>query len=145
MKHRRQRLAMFPLVCLLLIGCGTGPRLVPVSGTVTLDGEPVDQVRVVFEPVIGEADVTTDVYYSSFGITDDHGHFEMKTEVEGEVRPGALAGGHTVRFSSLKVETFMNKGVEDQRAVHQLPPETRDNSMRFTVPEGGTPEANFDL
>ena len=145
MKRREQLLLMFPLVCLLLIGCGTGPRLAPVSGTVTLDGEPVDQVRVVFEPVMGEADVTTEVYYSSFGITDDNGHFEMKTEVEGKVRPGALVGGHTVRFLCLKVETFMHDGLEDQRAVHQLPPHTRDKSMRFTVPEEGTPEANFDL
>ena len=146
MRIKQQLRLVLPLVCLLAVGCGKQLDLAPVSGTVTLDGEPVDGIRVTFEPVIGEVDgVTMDEYYTSFGITDENGHYEMKTEFQNELQPGALVGNHTVRLVCMKTESFMNQGLMDQRMVYDLPPRANDKSIKFTVPPEGTSEANFDL
>ncbi len=137
-------LLLVALAGLLLVGCG-GPSLAPVSGTVTLNGEPVDGIRVVFEPIVGEADVTDQTYFTSFGITDEAGRFDMQTEVDDKLLPGAVVGVSAVRLVCIKRESFMNKGLEDSRAVHNLPASARDKSLRYTVEEAGSSEAYFDL
>lgn len=129
---------------LFLIGCG-GPTLAPVSGTVTLDGKPVDGIRVTFEPIVGESDVTDEEYYTSFGITDEAGHYDMQTEVEDKLKTGAVVGRSAVRLVCMKRENFMNKGLEDSRAVHDLPKSARDKSITYTIEPSGSTEANFDL
>lgn len=144
MTRQLRRVLILPLLGLFTVGCG-GPSLAPVSGTVTLDGKPVDGIRVTFEPVVGESDVTDEEYYTSFGITDDQGHYEMQTEVQGKLETGAVVGNSAVRFLCTKRETFMNKGLADSRAVHDLPKSARDKSMRYTVEPSGSTEANFDL
>jgi len=144
MTSRRPRLWMVAALCLLAAGCG-GPDLAPVSGTVTLGGQPVDGIRVVFEPIVGESDVTDAEYYTSFGLTDEAGHYEMQTEVHDKLKTGAVVGNSAVRFVCTKRESFMNKGLEDSRAVHDLPASARDKSMRYTVESSGSTEANFDL
>lgn len=48
---------LFPAVCVasLLAGCGpSGPTTYPVSGTVTLDGEPLPEGRIAFRDTNGE-------------------------------------------------------------------------------------------
>jgi hypothetical protein len=125
-----------------MVGCG-GPDLAPVSGTVTLNGEPVDGIRVVFEPIVGQSGVTDEEHYTSFGITDAAGNYEMQTYVGDKLKSGAVVGNSTVRFVCMKRESFMNKGLEDSRAVHDLPPTSRDKSMKYTVTESGSNEANF--
>jgi len=140
-----QRFLIFPLLGLLTIGCSKGPSLAPVSGTVTLNGKAVDGVRVTFEPIIGESDVTDEEFYTSFGITDEDGHYEMKTEVQDKLKEGAVIGGVTVRFVCTKRQSFMNKGLEDSRAIYDLPKSARDKSMTYTVDKSGSTEADFDL
>jgi hypothetical protein len=39
----------------------------------------------------------------------------------------------------------MNQGLEDSRAVHDLPKSARDKSIRYTVKPSGSTEADFDL
>jgi hypothetical protein len=144
MAHPTIRVLLFTLFGLLTVGCG-GPSLAPVSGTVTLGGHPVDGIRVIFEPIVGESGVTDAKYYTSFGITDAAGHYEMQTEVNDKLRPGAVVGTSVVRFVCTKRENFDNKGLEDSRAVHDLPETARDKSMRCTVESSGNTRANFDL
>ncbi len=144
MTSQLQRVLILSLLCLFTVGCG-GPNLAPVSGTVTLDGKPVDGIRVTFEPIVGESDVTDEEYYTSFGITDDRGHYEMQTEVHDKLKTGAVVGKSAVRFLCTKRENFMNKGLEDSRAIHDLPESARDKSMKYTVEKSGSTEANFDL
>jgi len=132
------------LLSVLAIGCG-GPSMAPVSGTVTLDGNPVDGIRVTFEPIVGESAVTDEVYYTSFGVTNEAGRYDMQTEIDGKLVAGAVVGNSTVRFVCTKRENFMNKGLEDSRAVHALPPSARDKSIRYTIERSGSTEANFDL
>lgn len=56
----------------LLCGCGPSrPTTVPVSGTVLLDGEPVESAAVIFSSVEGGRPAT--------GITDAQGRFRLRT------------------------------------------------------------------
>lgn len=81
--------------CLLVFpGCsGKDYSVAPVSGTVTLDGNPVTKLKVLFspEPVDGNDSVGP---YSS-GKTDADGKFSLKTRYD---ERGAVIGKHTVTF-----------------------------------------------
>jgi hypothetical protein len=71
---------------LLLAGCGpSGPELAPVNGTVKLDGRPLENADVVFQP--------EDARSPSYGRTGPDGRYELgyKRGVA-----GALVGKHTV-------------------------------------------------
>lgn len=84
---RRHPLAvtLVPLA-LALAGCGDGLRLVPVTGTVTLDGLPLADATVVFRPEQGRL---------SAGTTDAEGRYVLRYTDE---KAGALPGAHTVQI-----------------------------------------------
>jgi len=78
----------------VLIGCGPSrPETVPVTGSVTLDGKPVDNAAVAFFPEGGGLPAR--------GMTDGSGKFTLMTFVAGD---GALPGNH--RVSVTKSETL---------------------------------------
>jgi len=69
----------------LMIGCGGGgPETVPVTGTVTYQGKPVEGAEVAFYPKSGRA---------ATGKTDAEGRFELMTASPGD---GAVVGEYTV-------------------------------------------------
>ncbi|HUE14316.1 MAG TPA: hypothetical protein VMR25_09145 [Planctomycetaceae bacterium] len=71
---------------LLLCGCGRSVSLGQVEGTVRLDGQPVNQVMVVFIP--------DDPHQpQSIGITDAEGRFQLRCNSAGL---GAVVGEHRV-------------------------------------------------
>lgn len=71
-------------------GCSSGDvPVVPVQGTVTLDGKPLAGAEVVFSPEVGRP---------SLGVTDSQGRYELRYLVD---RNGALPGKHTVKISTL--------------------------------------------
>ncbi len=76
---------------LAVLGCGRGdrPPLGTVSGTVTLDGEPLAGAVVMFE---------TEGVPASTSITDETGHYEL-TYLR-DIR-GAAVGIHTVRIATI--------------------------------------------
>lgn len=76
----------------LVTGCGPGkPATVPVSGTVTLDGSPLEGAAVTFTPAAGGRLAT--------GTTDASGKFTLMTFVAGD---GAIAGSHKVGVSKME-------------------------------------------
>jgi hypothetical protein len=91
----KSRLKFFA-VCFLILpasiaGCGkSGPELAAVSGRVTVDGKPMENVDVTFQP--------DEMRPASYARTDASGHYELgyKRGVQ-----GALLGQHTVRIRSL--------------------------------------------
>ena len=82
---------LFCLVC--LSGCGGGD-FAPVTGVVTVNGQPMANVRVVFAPM-ATAD-TIEPGPPSLGVTDSEGRYELSTK-DGSY--GAVAGQHTVTFT----------------------------------------------
>jgi hypothetical protein len=78
----------------LLAGCG-GPPLAEVEGTVTLNGKPIDNVRVEFLP--DPEQQTTGP--RSMGVSDAQGRFKLTCETQ---KGGAMVGTHRVVITDLK-------------------------------------------
>lgn len=77
---------------LLATGCGPkGPAMIPVTGTVKLDGAPVAGAGVTFMPVSGGRPAT--------GETDANGNFKLTTE---KANDGALEGDYLVAVSGVR-------------------------------------------
>jgi len=77
------------LLTLTVVGCGTsGPRLAPVTGKVTLDGQPVANAVVTFTPAGGGI--------ASSGITNENGEYQLVCQ-QGR---GAVIGQHKVSVRS---------------------------------------------
>lgn len=75
-------------VTCLFVGCGSsGPEVVPVKGTVTYKGNPVEKIAVVFNPE-GKGMIAT-------GLTDAKGEFTLQTSKPGD---GAMVGNYKVSF-----------------------------------------------
>jgi hypothetical protein len=127
---------------LFVAGCG-GARTVPVSGQITAGGKPVADLHVSFQP--RAKDDTGRAGPPSTGVTDAEGRFQLFTF--DPVLEGAVPGDHVVVFSLNQKDEGPqtdDSGRYDPTAQF-LPPKAYDGSVRFTVPDGGTEEANFEL
>ncbi len=103
------------LVCgvTLLSGCGSGQGFVPVKGRVLLDGKPVENAAVMFEPESGGVPAT--------GVTNRNGEFSLSTTGHGV---GAAIGKHGVSVSK-QVVAQPNRKVEEGEIV----------PMKYETPE----------
>jgi len=141
------------LVCALLLlgltGCPGGasrdqPDLVPVSGTVTLNGEPLAGAEVAFIPT-GSTGGT-----GAFGSTDASGHYELNS--------GGQTGAPVGEFKVAITKWVMQDGSDfepeegvspiDAGAQNALPPKFGDETatqLTATVPDGGSDSIDFEL
>jgi hypothetical protein len=88
-------LAVCGLLC--LVGCGGGgPKPIPVTGTVTLDGVAVEGAAVMLVPQFPGQPAA--------GTTDKEGKFTLAT---GALGPGALPGKHLVSVSKKETSGIM--------------------------------------
>ena len=141
------------LSCLMLLaglvalaGCSKGPyETAPVSGRVTLDGQPVANAAVMFQPVAPEGNINPGP--GSYGITDAEGRYSLK--LIGKETRGAVVGKHKVR-----VENYTDPGdSSDDRprkpVKHANPIPGKYNRgeaiLEFVVPADGTDQADFPL
>jgi hypothetical protein len=107
------------LVICLLSGCSgpDRPQLVPVSGMVTLDGQPVEGATVTFTPTGGRM---------AIAVTDAAGKFQLTTY---DTNDGALIGEHRVTVAKIQttgvtVDASGLSGTVDPaqiKQVHALP------------------------
>jgi len=83
------RLLLVGMCCLLEVGCGNDgrPRRVPVTGTITYNGQPVPGGDVVFVP----ADISKG--FRARGEANERGQFKLTTFDEGD---GAIPGEYKV-------------------------------------------------
>lgn len=130
-------LAILLASCLVLLpaaGCGPGgPELGTVSGTVTLDGKPLPNARLEFQPLAKGS--------PSYGTTDENGRYEL---VYGIDRPGAMVGKHEVRISTAREYREDDEGplivVEEF-----LPPKYNEQTELTREVKSGSQEINFPL
>jgi len=136
-----RRWLIFVPVIVLTVGCGRH-KLVPVSGRVTLNNNPLANAYVSFQPTgSGEREPGP----GSYGTTDGDGRFTL--QLVGKDQPGAWVGHHRVVIS-LKDPPNPNE-VSDSASrdrTEKLPLRyNRDSKLTFDVPAGGSDAANFDL
>ena len=157
------RFFVLAMLVISMAGCG-GNELVPVSGTITMDGEPLEGAEVVFAPqqISGQVDVGP----ASVGITDANGKYVLKTS-KGEL--GAFVASHTVaikmnvldegELAAVSSKAFQeNKNItrDEIRAVREkarqemmnrtpIPESYNRNSILKIKIEKATETANFEL
>ncbi|MDX1966098.1 MAG: hypothetical protein SFV23_02900 [Planctomycetaceae bacterium] len=82
---------------LVIWGCGGKPTppTVPVTGSVTYQGEPVAGAIVAFSPITPGAGS-----FTAFGTTDEQGRFALRTAIDGATdKDGAVEGAYIVTIS----------------------------------------------
>jgi hypothetical protein len=131
------------LVAGLAAGCGGGESVAPVSGRVTLDGQPAVGVHVGFQPLaVGD---NKNPGGGSYALTDADGRYTLRM-VEGG-RPGAVVGKHRVEIAT---PVGMADDLHDMRPKAANPRVAipakfnRESTLTFEVKPGPN-EANFDL
>ena len=133
--------------CILLVaalslgisGCGSGSGVAPVTGKVTLDGKPLANAHIAFQPIAG---AKRNVGVGSYATTDGEGRYQLKTSDKDQ--PGAVIGQHRVEIN-LRVESD-DRDPRTRPAPKVLPPRYNlQSELQFEVKSGGTSDANFDL
>lgn len=118
-----------------LTGCTPGRNSAPVSGKVTLNGEPQEGIFIYFEPELPK-DIDPQIGLSkSYGKTDTEGRFELNFMDADKDRSGALVGKHVVTADDER--TFEDRGKKSRVR--------RGWKVSFEVPQSGTTDAEFEL
>jgi len=140
------RLVQLLIVVLSALGCGKHYHLVPVSGRVTLDNNPLAHAQVEFSPTSGQ-DIP-----ASIGDTDNDGRYELHLATDAKSR-GAVVGENRIAVSlnqgrgkimPMNRPNAPGVGKTIKRMGELLPAKyNRDSKMMFTVPPEGTSEANL--
>lgn len=130
------------LLIVALVGCGGGVKVVPVEGTVKLDGKPLDKIMVEFWP---ESEGQR-----SFAETDSEGHFVLMTD-DGK-REGATVGTHRVILKDVAVlgDKFMGRAAENVNMSEGRKPRISSKfgtpeTSKLTVTVEASGENKFDL
>jgi hypothetical protein len=133
-------LPVLAIVAACAIGCGAPHPLAPVSGRVTLDGKPLANASVTFQPVVGGSNNPGP---GSGGFTDADGRYTLK--VVGLESRGAVVGKHTVHITLVPPETDPTD--DKPKKLKQLPAKYsgKGGKLEFDVPAGGTDHADFAL
>ena len=122
------------LLLLVCTGCGGGPTDYPdmgtVSGTVTMDGQPLVDARIAFQPEGNRP---------SYGVTDSSGYYTLTYSATKE---GAKVGKHKVSIS-----TFRDEGdPEDPQITAETVPNKYNTKSELTaMVEGGSNTFDFAL
>jgi hypothetical protein len=124
-------------------GCGSNGKLAPVSGVVKLNGKPVADVEVIFQPTSGDS--VSAPGPAAFGVTDAQGRYKLK--VVGEDKLGASIGKNIVRFSArASAADFSEDGSKRGKPAVSIPAKYGgDTKIEFEVPSKGTSSADFQL
>jgi hypothetical protein len=125
----------------LFAGCEQRPYgLAPVSGVVTLDGNPVPGAQVSFQPQGGSGNENPGP--GSAGVCDDSGRYVLTT-IRNE--PGAVPGSHAVRIYGPKTSVNSGSDTDAPGKKELFPPRYNfQTELTFDVPPEGTTSANFE-
>ena len=141
----RQFFAIVVCAVVAMTGCNRSQfKLVPVSGVVTMDGQPLEGAVVSFQPIATEGDNSGP---GSSGRTDASGKFSLATQAK-EPEPGAVVAQHKVRISMGGGDTPPpDDSDEDVEPVFEGIPMRYNlkSELKFVVPADGSDQANFDL
>jgi hypothetical protein len=140
MIDRRLQIGCLVLLLGLLAGCSSqGPAVVPVSGRVTLDGQPLADATLSFQPITDKSS-TTQPATGSYGKTDADGRYTLRL-IEPD-QPGAIVGKHAVTVTTAVAANPASDEIKlKQPEVLPLAARTRE----IDVPPGGTEQADIEL
>jgi hypothetical protein len=140
------RSVVMAALCLFaLAGCGgtkAGPATVEVTGTVTLNGTPIEGASIVFSPDIG----SDEHRLASQAMTDSEGRFKLTTHVGGgKFKSGIVPGKYLVAVT--KLDTAGAKNIYSP-PKNLLPPKYADaktSQLKADVAAGQANDFQFPL
>lgn len=126
-----RQILMTSAIAAMMLGCGGGGSdfdLNTVSGTVTMDGQPLANARVIFTP----KDPTKGGRIA-YGMTDESGEYELAFTNSGM---GALPGEYVVKISTyIAPEEDPDTGLMSEEVPERVPEVyVKDSSLTATVP-----------
>ena len=120
------------ILALSVTGCGgDGPELEVVTGKVTLNGDPLPDADVEFQPDEGSP---------SYGMTDDKGRYDLMYTRD---KRGAMLGEHTVRIMTPTTDTDAQGN--EVRVPQQVPPKYNAGSKLTREVKPGKNRIDFQL
>src|SRR5688572_28230018 len=137
----RRKLSIALLSAALVAGCDQSPYgLAPVSGLVTLDGNPVPGAQVSFQPQGGSGNENPGP--GSTGVCDSSGRYELKTIRD---EPGAVPGPHAVRIYGPREAVSSGSDTDAPGRKELFPPRYNfQTELTFEVPPEGSTTASFE-
>jgi hypothetical protein len=133
----RPRLVL--LLTVLAVGCGDR-NVGTVSGRVTLDGNPLPNAHVRFQPVGTGAYAGT----GSYGKTDANGEYTLSF-MDGK-GTGAVVGKHQVRITAVAPGTDASQDDHPRKGGNLVPEQYNFKStLEYDVRPGANEGVNFDL
>ncbi len=143
------------LACVLMAGCGEAPagRGVPVEGTVTMDGKPLDGATITF----------MNDTFAGFGRTDANGKYRLvqgalpgvNKVVVSKLPPGAvdptvvLDPENGIDAGQIEAQAMgSGKKVQDLRPKDLVPADYSDpakTKLTYDVPAGGSTGVDFNI
>ena len=140
----------------LLLGCGSSYSLVPVSGTVTVDGKPTSGIKLYLSPVAVGGNVDSGPH--STGLTDENGGFVLECRY-GDA--GAVVGKHKAVLSYADPSAAkralttpeaekLRKELQAMRRARNIRENKEDEKLtpvivEVTVPSDGTETLKIEL
>jgi hypothetical protein len=89
----------FAGLVVILAGCADGSiARIPVEGTITCDGKPLETGTVTFRPDASKGNTAPEAY----GTIDEDGRYALYTRVGGGIQPGAAPGWYKVGVVSVR-------------------------------------------
>ncbi|MDO5552574.1 MAG: hypothetical protein Q4G68_02315 [Planctomycetia bacterium] len=135
---------------LVLVGCNS-KNIVPVSGTVTIEGKPVANVRLTFRPVATDK-AGTNAGFGAIGTTDANGHYEMEIVSSTKESKGASVGQNRVKITLLSnasktasLPSMTTGNTPTENTIPVFPWGAREVNTTIEIPAGGTSSADFAL
>lgn len=128
----------FGTLCLLSVLCGCGPHTIPVSGVVTIDGKPAEDMLVLFQSASPEATVPQ----AAYGLTNERGEYALS--LSEKKKKGVIPGEYAVFISWIDPNPTPDERTSNP-CPYQIPDEAARGLLRHTVKAEGTREADFHL
>lgn len=130
------------LITIPFAGCGSGVATAKVEGVVTLDGKPLSEIRVLFQPGNKSAEAAG---MGSFGLTDSNGKFVLK--LSDSQSEGAVVGNHTITLADKLSEDVKDSdaGGFGKTPKSRIPAKSTTEPLKFDVKSGTVNQAKFEL
>jgi len=137
-----KRLFLFFGFIVLTAGCGGGGKTAQVSGRIMMNGQPLANARVSFQPTSGAN--KNEVGATAQGETDADGRYTLT--FMGSGKKGATVGENLVSISKLDGPTPDPKDDNPPLRRELVAPEwNTESKQKFTVPSGGATNADFNV
>lgn len=113
--------------------------IVPVSGLVTLDGQPLAGATINFQPITDKA-TASQAGIGSYGKTDEQGRYTLRL-IDPD-QPGALVGKHTVTVTTA---VSANPESDELKLQQRELVSAKSRTQEIEIPAGGTDKADLKL